>query len=203
MWCKWLANKFGPSGLKKMLNKGHYYIAKHDTDLDFCNYVTADNVNAADNEDWAPLHSATCFSKIECMKHCLRLGAKVDAWFGRNGVTPLMLAARNDYIEAIHLLLEAGANVEDARTTEQPIWYAYVNHKVRAWKVLIDYGSPVAVRYPDNDVLDFIKERNRCRNSSILIMTLHRLRRPELTSKQDRFILEFIAKQMWSNRINL
>ncbi len=58
---------------------------------------------------WTPLHYAAAKGQLSIVKQLLRFGADINAR-SPNCTTPLMMAARADFIEVVSLLLKLGAN---------------------------------------------------------------------------------------------
>lgn len=58
---------------------------------------------------WTPLHYAAVSGNVELLRYLLDRHAYIDAE-SPNRSTPLMMAARHDRIDAVHLLIEAGAD---------------------------------------------------------------------------------------------
>lgn len=80
----------------------------------FANSVTASNQKLTvkneiefSNYLSSPLHVAVCKGDLESVKKIIEYGADVNKVF-RN-MTPLMLAARYNYVEIVKILLEKGA----------------------------------------------------------------------------------------------
>ncbi len=76
------------------------------------------NIDLADTDDWTPLHIATSISFISIMGLLLSNGADIEAWTEKRkstseikgGHTPFLLACSNSHPEAVHFLLEGGAD---------------------------------------------------------------------------------------------
>lgn len=58
---------------------------------------------------WTPLHYAAVSGNVDLLRYLLEQHAYIDAE-SPNRSTPLMMAARQDHIDAVHLLIEAGAD---------------------------------------------------------------------------------------------
>lgn len=58
---------------------------------------------------WTPLHYAALSGNVDLLRYLLDQNAYIDAQ-SPNRSTPLMMAARQDRIDAVHLLVEAGAD---------------------------------------------------------------------------------------------
>lgn len=58
---------------------------------------------------WTPLHYAAVSGNVDLLRYLLDRHAYIDAE-SPNRSTPLMMAARHDRIDAVHLLVEAGAD---------------------------------------------------------------------------------------------
>lgn len=58
---------------------------------------------------WTPLHYAATSGNLDLLRYLLDRNAYIDAQ-SPNRSTPLMMAARQDRIDAVHLLVEAGAD---------------------------------------------------------------------------------------------
>ncbi len=58
---------------------------------------------------WTPLHYAAISGNVDLLRYLLERSAYIDAQ-SPNRSTPLMMAARQDRIDAVHVLVEAGAD---------------------------------------------------------------------------------------------
>ncbi|MEN2489508.1 ankyrin repeat domain-containing protein [Flavobacterium sp. B11] len=88
----------------------------------FTSFATASNQrvvikNQIEHPDYSvsPLHRAICKGDIEKVKKCIEYGADVNKMSRK--MTPLMLAARYNYVEIIKILLANGA--ESSTVNEQ------------------------------------------------------------------------------------
>jgi ankyrin repeat protein len=70
------------------------------TIIDDCNA----NVNNIDSNGWSALHHAAYIGDIESARTLIKSGANVNAYSNQNR-TPVHLAASNDHVELIELLL--------------------------------------------------------------------------------------------------
>ncbi len=64
---------------------------------------------AVNRPGWTPLHYAAISGNVDLLRYLLDRSAYIDAQ-SPNRSTPLMMAARQDRIDAVHLLVEAGAD---------------------------------------------------------------------------------------------
>lgn len=71
------------------------------TIIDDCNA----NVNNIDSNGWSALHHAAYIGDLESARTLIKADAKINAFSNQNR-TPLHLAALNDHVELIELLLE-------------------------------------------------------------------------------------------------
>ena len=67
-------------------------------------------VNVSDLIGWTALYQATCFNRIDVIKHLLHKDADVNKQ-NRFKDTPLHLAARNNITEVARLLINNGADI--------------------------------------------------------------------------------------------
>jgi len=58
---------------------------------------------------WTPLHYAAVSGNVDLLRYLLDRNAYIDAQ-SPNRTTPLMMAARHDHVDAVRLLVEAGAD---------------------------------------------------------------------------------------------
>jgi ankyrin repeat protein len=93
-----------------------------------------------------PLHEAASIGSAPVMNALLR-GASASATYGE-GETPLMMAARTGNLESVKLLIEAGANVNDAERFrgETALMLAAVENHAPVVQALVDAGAQVNVR---------------------------------------------------------
>lgn len=83
----------------------------------FTNVALATNVSTVSNPteivtyDTTPLCNAIAKGDVEAVKKFIEYGSDVNE--ARNGVTPLMLAARYNKVDILKLLLEKGARLND------------------------------------------------------------------------------------------
>ena len=93
-------NSLGESALMFASIKGHLEVVK---------LLLAEGAQI-DQAGWTPLMYAASMNRIDVMKLLVVRGAKIDAP-NSTGVTALMLAAREGQTQAVLLLMEYGANV--------------------------------------------------------------------------------------------
>lgn len=108
----WDGSALGDTFLISILKKGGG--GEHDEDaVDFTGLIEllvehGADVRKANTVGFTPLHY--CHSHREAgviLKH----GAAIDAQSSPNRITPLMIAARNDYLQAVKFLLRSGADI--------------------------------------------------------------------------------------------
>ena len=97
-----------------------------------------------------PLHAAAFIGDTSAIKNILQTcGDNVNALDEHNS-TPLHYAAYSGSVEALTLLIKAGAkvNVQDG-DGDPPIQYALVENHVKAAKLLIDAGADIKIKNHD------------------------------------------------------
>jgi quinoprotein dehydrogenase-associated probable ABC transporter substrate-binding protein len=101
------------------------------------------DVNALDNQGYAPLHSAARQRHDDMIKVLIGLKADVNA-VDANGMTPLLNAVMRDHVPSIKLLIQNGADIEKVGPQGfQPLATAIVEQKYEAAKALLDAGANV------------------------------------------------------------
>ncbi len=101
------------------------------------------NVNAHDSDGYTPLMLASRKGFLEVMLALLRAGANIEA--GNLKTPALIEAAQFGHVEAVRLLLAAGANVNDRipLTGDTALNYAVMHRKIELVRVLLQAGADV------------------------------------------------------------
>ncbi len=76
------------------------------------------DIDAKDDDDWTPLHSAAAYGNVNCLEALLANGAGVNAE-EKNDYSPLHIAALNGKINCLEVLLANGA---DANAEDEDDW---------------------------------------------------------------------------------
>jgi ankyrin repeat protein len=96
------------------------------------------------------LHAATAKGDLDAMRQALANGAKVSFPSPHMQDTPLHIAVLNEAVDAVHLLLDAGAEIHaqnrDGRT---PLHEAAYQKKPEIWNLLSERGADP--HRPDNE----------------------------------------------------
>ena len=90
------------------------------------------DVNAKDEEDWTPLHTASVNGHLELARVLISAGADVNAK-NEDNWTPLHVASFNGHPELARYLISAGADVNAKNdNNETPLYWAskYGHHEV-------------------------------------------------------------------------
>lgn len=137
-------NEYGDSALHLAAENGHINTMKLLLDSGL-------NKDVTDNNGWTPLKLAVYTGQTYSVKCLLNAGARKDTndtqsllnWaFLARGVTLLHIASRHGYTDIVHLLIEAGFNV-NARDIygETPVIYAARNGHPDTAKALMNAGA--------------------------------------------------------------
>jgi ankyrin repeat protein len=122
--------------------------------------LTVDNLDDVDSFDWTVLHVSVHKSHFECVKHCIEMGANVNAR-DSIGWTPLYMASICTYsgrdigrkIGIVRALLDANAIVDAAdHNGTTPLKFAIKNDSVELSKLLIDRGAKISNVELDKEV---------------------------------------------------
>ena len=97
---------------------------------------------------------------VELMRILVEAGADVQATGGTLSRTSLHSVARTGRVDAITLLLKAGARV-NARDADNrtPLFFAMVNNKSRAFPVLLRFGADLPAQTELTELQDYTDDR--------------------------------------------
>ena len=103
------------------------------------------DIEARSNWGGTPLHAAVYSNSLDSVRALLSLFAKITV-VDRNGMTPLHWAAKLDHIEALDILLEAGAESSYAGNGDFPIHTAARQGNVGAVEAFLRRGTDIEVK---------------------------------------------------------
>ena len=105
------------------------------------------DIEAADEEGWAPLHFASSWGHLEVVRELVRRGAKVGAK-NKNSSTPLHSASFHGLVEVARLLLDSGADIEakGGGIGGTPLYTASQAGKLEVVQLLVARGAVVDAR---------------------------------------------------------
>jgi ankyrin repeat protein len=145
------------------------------------------------------------YGHVNCARYLLSIGANIKQR-DSNRCTALHLACR--HIECMRMLLEAGAELEVTnRKGYTPLRLALERNDERVIKALVTAGAQVGnvklnVNVPS--VPDWVVVlhhwRAHCQYSAILVLGIHRYRRPRISRANDKNILLKIGQLIWNER---
>lgn len=110
------------------------------------------NILKPDFPRWTPLHEAIeqleYGGKIEVLVLLLRYGASVNAWDADHNSTPLLMAVFRRQIEAVRLLLAAGAdpNIVDSEG-DSPLRWCVEHREYDTAALLLGCGATKTINY--------------------------------------------------------
>ncbi|KAK7849916.1 26s proteasome non-atpase regulatory subunit 10 [Quercus suber] len=130
-----LRNEDGRSLLHVAASSSHPEVVKVLSAID----ESASVINSADEEGWAPLHSAASIGNLEIVElydiHCLQVGC-----------TPLHRAASTGNSELCELLIEEGAEIDAVdKAGQTPLMNAVICYNKEVALLLIRHGADVDV----------------------------------------------------------
>jgi ankyrin repeat protein len=89
----------------------------------------------------SPLHAAAAGGHLKTMRILLDHGIEVDFSEGIAGESPLCIAAKENQLDAIRLLVERGANLNGAAEGSNPLCEAISRHRFEACRLLLELGA--------------------------------------------------------------
>ncbi|HLH38212.1 MAG TPA: ankyrin repeat domain-containing protein [Bryobacteraceae bacterium] len=102
------------------------------------------DVDGAQGDGTTALHWAAFRDDLETAKILIQAGANVRVTTREGGITPLIMACTNGSAPMIQLLLNAGADVNQAKTNgTTPLMTAAASGSAEAVKILLDHGADV------------------------------------------------------------
>jgi len=102
------------------------------------------DVDGSQGDGTTALHWAAFRDDLEMAKILIQAGANVRATTREGGITPLIMACTNGSAPMIQLLLNAGADVNQAKTNgTTPLMTAAASGSAEAVKILLDHGADV------------------------------------------------------------
>lgn len=101
------------------------------------------DINARDNQGYAPIHTAARNRRPDLVALLAGLGADLDA-LDSDDMTPLMHAAMRNHVPTVTMLLQRGANIEKAGATGYPpLPLSIAEAKFEAAKALMEAGADI------------------------------------------------------------
>jgi hypothetical protein len=180
--------------------------------------LTVDNVNDVDGDGWTALLYAAygaaygAYSHGDCVKHCIEMGANVNA-HNANGYAPLHFAASIGQVDIARMLLDAGAMVDvTSGNGWTPLNRAIHYKHVDVALLLMDWGAKVSnvtlalenylPAATPNWFTNFFESRSKCRYVAIIMIGMRKYRRTTMTGNNDINVIRFVAKHIWSTRMD-
>lgn len=163
---------------------------------------TSENINTVLRDGCYPLLKAVSFNNVTMVQFMLNLGANPN--MGR--VHPLYYAVKYRRYESMCALLEAPNIMVDFKTIDgrTSLYKAIQKGEPDVIMKLIDYGARIE-KLPKGYIIKkwikkYQKGRDACRNTSILLMGLHKYVLPRKMGGLDTNIFKTVGKHVWSNR---
>lgn len=112
------------------------------------NKITPEQVDKYPRFEDNILHQAVAKEDPNFIIQLLENGADINKK-DKNGLTPLLVACKWNYLKSIKILLEHGANVNLMNVNrETPLFYACVKNHPDVVKILMDYGADYTISNP-------------------------------------------------------
>jgi uncharacterized protein len=110
------------------------------------------DINAIGESEYTALWSASWDGNVPIVRALIEAGANLDIRDEELGQTPVMVAVSRNQTLVVHLLVEAGANVNlPDRNGRTPLMEAAATGKVETVKVLLQAGAEINTQDNQND----------------------------------------------------